>query len=158
MSLLIFVTLSPILTNLSSYFLRSHPWDLRNNKNAPQMKEMRHAQHGTKERKKKKCRGMAWTGPGQMIGSSKTKLKSKTPLYRQDTWFYARGMKVAWCGKRVFLRAIEIQTDVSIGWKVAGHHGFAHSYRIPLFRDVTTFVCLLFLTDFKYMFLNYNQA
>ena len=40
---------------------------------------MRHAQHGTKAQKKN-CRGMALTGPGQMIGSSKAKLKSPRHL------------------------------------------------------------------------------
>lgn len=79
----------------------------------PKGKEMRHAQHGTKElrlfaerrhqSKKKKCRGMALTGPGQISGRA------------TKTLVYARGMKVAWCGKRSHLRASEIKTDGSIG-------------------------------------------
>jgi len=46
---------------------------------------------------------MALTGPGQISGRA------------TKTLVYARGMKVAWCGKRSHLRASEIKTDGSIG-------------------------------------------
>ena len=75
---------------------------------------MRHAQHGTKAQKKLSGHGLDRSGSDDWVEQGKVKI-AKTPLYRQDTWFYVREMNVAWCGKRAFLRAIEIKTDVSKG-------------------------------------------